>query len=128
MRNEFTAIVEQDDGWFIAYSPEVPGANGQGRTKQEAMKSLSEAIALVLEDRKQKINKSSFGCYGEGFMHNNRIIIERHEDGYVAYPLGFTRGAIVSEGDTYSDALKDTESAIEFFIEHYGKEEFLKHF
>jgi predicted RNase H-like HicB family nuclease len=29
MRNEFTAIVEQDDGWFIAYSPEVPGANGQ---------------------------------------------------------------------------------------------------
>lgn len=51
MRNEFTAIVEQDDGWFIAYSPEVPGANGQGRTKQEAMKSLSDAIALVVEDR-----------------------------------------------------------------------------
>jgi predicted RNase H-like HicB family nuclease len=60
-------------------------------------------------------------------MHNIRIIIERHEDGYVGYPLGFTRGAIVGEGDTYSDALKDTESAIEFFIEHYGKEEFLKH-
>jgi predicted RNase H-like HicB family nuclease len=52
MRNEFTAIVEQDDGWYIAYSPEVPGANGQGRTKQEAMKSLSDAIALVLEDRR----------------------------------------------------------------------------
>jgi predicted RNase H-like HicB family nuclease len=57
MRNEFTAIVEQDDGWFIAYSPEVPGANGLGRTKQEAMKSLSDAIALVLEDRKTQITK-----------------------------------------------------------------------
>lgn len=52
MRNEFAAIVEQDNGWYIAYSPEVPGANGQGRTKQEAMKSLSDAIALVLEDRR----------------------------------------------------------------------------
>ena len=44
MRNEFTAIIEQDEGWFIAYSPEVPGANGQGRTKDEALKSLSSAI------------------------------------------------------------------------------------
>lgn len=30
--NEFTAVIEQDEGWFIAYSPEIPGANGQGRT------------------------------------------------------------------------------------------------
>lgn len=53
MRNEFTAIVEQDEGWFIAYSPEIPGANGQGRTKQEALQSLREAIALILEDRRE---------------------------------------------------------------------------
>ena len=51
MRNEFTAIVEQDEGWFIAYSPEIPGANGQGRTKEDALESLSQAIALILEDR-----------------------------------------------------------------------------
>ncbi|HUB24280.1 MAG TPA: type II toxin-antitoxin system HicB family antitoxin [Tepidisphaeraceae bacterium] len=50
MRNEFTAIMEQDEGWFIAYCPEVPGANGQGRTKEEARKSLSQAIELILED------------------------------------------------------------------------------
>ena len=37
MRNEFTAIIEQDEGWFIAYAPEIPGANGQGRTKKEAL-------------------------------------------------------------------------------------------
>jgi len=47
MHNEFTAVVEQDEGWFIAYCPEVPGANGQGRTKEECLKSLSEAIALI---------------------------------------------------------------------------------
>ena len=53
MRNEFTAIVERDDEWFIAYSPEIPGANGQGKTKDEALRSLSEAIELILKDRRE---------------------------------------------------------------------------
>jgi predicted RNase H-like HicB family nuclease len=53
MTNEFTAVVEQDAEWFIAYSPEIPGANGQGKTKEEALESLSEAIALILEDRRE---------------------------------------------------------------------------
>jgi predicted RNase H-like HicB family nuclease len=53
MANEFTAIVERDGEWFIAYSPEIPGANGQGRTKDEALGSLSEAIALILQDRRE---------------------------------------------------------------------------
>jgi predicted RNase H-like HicB family nuclease len=52
MASEFTAVIEQDQGWYIAYSPEVPGANGQGRTKEEALESLSDAIALILEDRR----------------------------------------------------------------------------
>lgn len=50
MRNEFTAVIEQDESWFIAYSPEIQGANGQGRTKEEALKSLKAAILLILED------------------------------------------------------------------------------
>jgi predicted RNase H-like HicB family nuclease len=53
MRNEFTAIIEQENDWFIAYCPEIPGANGQGRTKDEAKQSLAQAIALILEDRRQ---------------------------------------------------------------------------
>ena len=53
MHNEFTAIVERDDEWFIAYSPEIRGANGQGKTKDEALQSLSEAINLILEDRRE---------------------------------------------------------------------------
>jgi predicted RNase H-like HicB family nuclease len=47
MRNEFTAIVEQDGAWFIAYCAEVPGANGQGKTREECLVNLKEAIALV---------------------------------------------------------------------------------
>ena len=53
MHNEFTAIIERDGEWFIAYCPEIPGANGQGKTKAEAIKSLSEAIDLILADRRE---------------------------------------------------------------------------
>ncbi len=53
MTNEFTAIIEQEGQWFIAYSPEIPGANGQGKTKEEARESLAEAIKLILEDRRE---------------------------------------------------------------------------
>ena len=52
MKNEFTAIIEHDGEWFIAFCPEIPGANGQGRTKDEARESLAEAIELILEDRR----------------------------------------------------------------------------
>ena len=53
MRNEFTALVERDGEWHVAYCPEIPGANGQGKTKEEALRSLAKAIDLVLEDRRQ---------------------------------------------------------------------------
>ena len=53
MRNEFTAIIERDGKWYVAYCPEIPGANGQGKSKKEALASLAEAIALILEDRRE---------------------------------------------------------------------------
>ena len=53
MHNEFTAIVEKDGDWYIAYCPEIPGANGQGRSVEECRKNLAEAIALILEDRRE---------------------------------------------------------------------------
>ena len=52
MHNEFTAIIEKDGDWFIAYSPEIPGANGQGHTADEARANLGEALSLILEDRR----------------------------------------------------------------------------
>ena len=55
MKNEFTAVVEPaEEGGFFAYCPEFPEANGQGETREETLKDLSDAIALVLEDRRQQ--------------------------------------------------------------------------
>jgi predicted RNase H-like HicB family nuclease len=53
MHNEFMAIIERDEEWFIAYCPEIPGANGQGRTIEECKRNLAEAIALILDDRRE---------------------------------------------------------------------------
>ena len=53
MHNEFTMVIEQDGDWFIGYCPEIPGANGQGRTVEECREDLAEAIALILEDRRE---------------------------------------------------------------------------
>jgi predicted RNase H-like HicB family nuclease len=53
MRNEFTSVIEEDGEWFIGYCPEIPGANGQGRSIEECRANLSEAIALILEDRRE---------------------------------------------------------------------------
>ena len=54
MRNEFTAIVEQDGPWYIAYCAEVPGANGQGKSREECLASLREAIRLILDYRREE--------------------------------------------------------------------------
>jgi len=53
MHNEFTAVIERDGDWFVGWSPEIPGANGQGRTVEECRQSLRDAIQLILEDRRQ---------------------------------------------------------------------------
>ena len=71
MHNEFTAIIERDGDWYVAYCPEIPGANGQGRTKDEARGSLADAIALILQDRR--------------------------EDGLRGLPAGATRETVVVE-------------------------------
>jgi len=52
-------------------------------------------------------------------MVSFKIIVEKHADGYVAYPLGL-QGAVVGEGDSYEEALADVRSAIEFHIEAFG--------
>ncbi len=56
MKAEFTAIIESaEEGGYWAICPEVPGANGQGETVEEAKASLKEAIELLLEDRMEDI-------------------------------------------------------------------------
>jgi predicted RNase H-like HicB family nuclease len=54
MRNEFTAIIERDGPWYVGYCAEVPGANGQGKTREECLANLREAIALNLDHRREE--------------------------------------------------------------------------
>ncbi len=56
-------------------------------------------------------------------MKTTKIIIEKHADGYVAYPLNL-KGVVVGAGDTYEEALADVESAIRFHVETFGIEVF----
>ena len=54
-------------------------------------------------------------------MKQFKVVVEKHPDGYVAYPLGL-KGIVVGEGDTYEDALIDVKSAIRFHIETFGRD------
>jgi predicted RNase H-like HicB family nuclease len=56
-------------------------------------------------------------------MKQIKIIVEKHPDGYVAYPLGI-KGVVVGQGDTYEEALSDVKSAIKFHMETFGDEVF----
>jgi predicted RNase H-like HicB family nuclease len=54
-------------------------------------------------------------------MKHFKVVVEKHSDGYVAYPLGL-RGVVVGQGDTYEEALADVKSAIRFHIETFGQD------
>jgi len=58
---------------------------------------------------------------GGEYLKQFKVVVEKHPDGYVAYPLGF-KGVVVGEGDTYEEALADVKSAIRFHIETFGQE------
>jgi predicted RNase H-like HicB family nuclease len=50
---KLTAEIHRDGEWFVGFCPEVPEANGQGRTSEECMQSLKEAVLLLMEDRRE---------------------------------------------------------------------------
>ncbi|MEO5760775.1 MAG: type II toxin-antitoxin system HicB family antitoxin [Vicinamibacteria bacterium] len=52
-----------------------------------------------------------------------KIVVEQHQDGYVAYPLGM-KGVLVGQGDSFEEALSDVKSAIRFHVETFGAESF----
>jgi predicted RNase H-like HicB family nuclease len=58
---------------------------------------------------------------GGGGVKYYKVVVEKHPDGYVAYPLGL-KGVVVAQGDTYEAALADVKSAIRFHIETFGQE------
>jgi hypothetical protein len=54
-------------------------------------------------------------------MQSTKIIVERHHDGFIAYPIGI-KGVVVGEGDTCGEALADVKSALKFHMETFGRE------
>ena len=54
-------------------------------------------------------------------MSQFKVIVEKHPDGFVAYPLGM-RGVVVGQGDTYDEAMADVQSAIRFHVDTFGSE------
>ena len=58
-----------------------------------------------------------------GAMRKIKIIIERHKDGYIGYPIGL-KGVVVGQGDSYEEALQDVRSAIRFHVDTFGKKAF----
>jgi len=73
---------------------------------------FKEFLKLLNEKRNKR---------GVSMLQQFKIIVEKHPDGYVAYPLGL-KGVVVAEGDTYEEALADIKSAIQFHIETFGKD------
>lgn len=55
--SDFSAIIEREDDWYIASCPQVQGANGQGKTIEECRENLWQAIALILEDRRENTRR-----------------------------------------------------------------------
>ncbi len=110
MRNEFTAVIERDGDWYIACCPEVPGANGQGRTKDEAKQSLTEAVEFVLADR--RAGSASVGPFRElrrgGKIPNMKVATGTVVDGKVV-----VEGETLAEGSSVTVVLREDDEAFE---------------
>ena len=59
MNIPLSAEMHREGEWFVAFCPEVPEANGQGKTREECLDSLREAILLLMEDRRQDAAKKA---------------------------------------------------------------------
>ena len=72
MEGKFTAVFEKEDGWWIGYVEELPGANTQGRTLEEARENLREAVIMVIEAKRRvaSINERSI----HNFINQGRNI------------------------------------------------------
>ena len=71
MESTFTAIFEKDDDWYIGYVEELPGANSQGRTLEEARENLHEAIELIIISNRELAEKS---LAGKKFIRENLTV------------------------------------------------------
>ncbi len=71
--HRFTAVFEREGDWWIAYVEELPGANAQGRTLEEARESLKEAVRLILEANRELVQRE---VQGKDVIREELIIAE----------------------------------------------------
>ena len=94
----------------------------------KTLKSHSQHYVQFAEDDR-RLAEAGMAEYNEQLLAEEKvatvtqfkIVVEKHSDGYVAYPLDL-KGVVVGEGDTYEEALADVKSAIRFHIETFGKQ------
>lgn len=65
MNSEFTAMIKQEDGWWIGWVEEVPGVNAQERTREELIGSLREALREILDLNREDARRAMAGSYEE---------------------------------------------------------------
>ena len=92
----------------------MPGAD-EGGSSGSLWYPVPQARTLGDEQRRQVEEVDGMKRY--------KVVVEKHPDGYVAYPLGL-KGVVVGQGDSYEEALADVTSAIRFHIESFGQEVF----
>ena len=69
MKREFTAVIKQDEGWWIGWVEEIPGVNSQGKTKAELLRNLKSAIKEALEFNRAEARAAAQSDYEEAPIH-----------------------------------------------------------
>jgi predicted RNase H-like HicB family nuclease len=82
---------------------------------RDSRSAASPHTDLSIQGRRDMVTQAS--------MKKLKFVVEKHRDGYVAYPLGL-KGAVVGQGESYESALADAKSAAAFHVDSFGKEAF----
>jgi predicted RNase H-like HicB family nuclease len=116
MRQKFTFNIERGDKWFVGSCPEVPGANGQGRTLMACARNLSQAIALVLDEEDSPVQSSTtVDVTIDGRPHTYTVeMIESWEGFSVSCP---DLPGCHTQGDDEGEALDNIKDAIKDYVE-----------
>src|SRR5712692_8451003 len=83
--------------------------------------SQRRQATIVDKHAVQRLVRYRSGRQGRNVMKQFKVIIEKHTEGYISYPLGL-KGVVIGAGDTYDEALADVKSAIRFHIDTFGED------
>jgi predicted RNase H-like HicB family nuclease len=116
MRQKFTFNIERSDKWFIGFCPEVPGANGQGRTLMSCARNLAQAIALLMDEKDSPLQSSTTVEVSiDGRLLTYKVeMIESWEGFSVSCP---DLPGCHSQGDGEEEALENIKDAIKDYVE-----------